>query len=190
MHGIWRFDASGPWSAWQPAPGLAQSIALAIELDDFGSVDEAVDEGDDAVGGAHPLRHRIAAVTGNTIPLKLSTLWPPSAWRRMSFETFGAGTITDARDGPPSVPSGTSSESPGPRETGQHRTPPTAGDHRVSPATAALAASHLRPPGASIPPWCACLRPNLSSGAFGLITAPLTASTDGSSASRRVSPFR
>ena len=77
MHGIWRFDASGPWSAWQPAPGLAQSIALAIDLDDFGSVDEAVDEGDDAVGGAHPLRHRIAAVTGNTISflITLESKW-------------------------------------------------------------------------------------------------------------------
>ena len=73
LPGIWRFDASGPWSAWQPALGLAQSIALAIELDDFGSVDEAVDEGDDAVGGTHPLRHRIAAVTGNTISFLITT---------------------------------------------------------------------------------------------------------------------
>ena len=71
LPGIWRFDASGPWSAWQPALGLAQSIALAIELDDFGSVDEAVDEGDDAVGGTHPLRHRIAAVTGNRISFEV-----------------------------------------------------------------------------------------------------------------------
>ena len=32
-------------------PGLSESIAFAVELDDFGAVDKAVDEGDDA-GGA------------------------------------------------------------------------------------------------------------------------------------------
>ena len=80
----------------------------------------------------------------------------------------------------PLPPCGSSSGPLDPRESGRHRTPPTAADHRVSPATAALAASHLRPPGASIPPWCACLRPSMSSGAFRLLTA---ASTDGSSAS-------
>ena len=74
------------------------------------------------------------------------------------------------RSGSLSLPCGRPSGSPSRREAGRHRTSPTPEDHRVSPATAVLAGSHLRPPRASIPPWCACLRPGLSSGAFGLLT--------------------
>ena len=39
--------------------GLTESIAFAVELDDFGTVDETVDEGDDMGGGGEhvgPLR--------------------------------------------------------------------------------------------------------------------------------------
>ena len=100
-----------------------------------------------------------------------------------ALATLGAGTIIDVRNGSPSLPCGSSSGSPNPRETGWHRTSPTPGDHRVSPATATLAGSHLRPPGTSIPLWCACLRPSLSSGAFRLLTAASAASTYGLSAS-------
>ena len=31
--------------------GLSESIAFAVELDDFGAMDESVDEGDDTGGG-------------------------------------------------------------------------------------------------------------------------------------------
>ena len=103
--------------------------------------------------------------------------------------TFGAGTIIDVRNGSPSLPCGSSSGLPDHREAGRHRTSPTPGDHRVSPATAALVGSHLRPPGASIPPWCACLRPGLSSGAFRSLTVTSAASTNGWSASGHV-PLR
>ena len=102
---------------------------------------------------------------------------------------FVAGTIIDCRNATPSPPCGTYPGSPDPREAGRHRTFPTPGDHRVSAATAALAGSHLQPPGASIPPSCACLRPGLSSGAFRLLTAAPAASTDTSSASGHV-PLR
>ena len=97
--------------------------------------------------------------------------------------TFVAGMIIDVWSGSPSMPCGRSSRSPDPRETGRHRDSPTRRDLRVSPATAVLGRSHHRPPGARNPLLCACLRPGLSSGAFGLLTAPLTASTNGSSAS-------
>ena len=76
-----------------------------------------------------------------------------------------------------------------PQEAGRHRTSPTPEDHRDSPATAVLAGSQLRPPGASIPPWCACLRPGLSSGAFRSLTVTSAASTNGWSASGHV-PLR
>ena len=89
-----------------------------------------------------------------------------------ALATLGAGTIIRGWHGSPSLPCGRPSGSPSPREAGRHRTSPTPRDHRVSPATAALAGYHLRPPGASIPPWCACLRLGLSSGAFRLLTAP------------------
>ena len=36
-------------------PGLTESMALAVELDDFAAVDEAVDEGDDAGGAGEPV---------------------------------------------------------------------------------------------------------------------------------------
>ena len=108
----------------------------------------------------------------------------PSQYIRSEHAQFlrrlGQGRSSTSGTRCPLPPCGSSSGSLDPRESGQHRRPPTAADHRVSPATAALAASHLRPPGASIPPWCACLRPSMSSGAFRLLTA---ASTDGSSAS-------
>ena len=65
--------------------------------------------------------------------------------------TFVAGTIIDCRNATPSPPCESSSGSPDPRETRRHRTSPTPENHRVSPATAALVGSHLRPPDASIP---------------------------------------
>ena len=106
------------------------------------------------------------------------------AGRIPQFRTmFGAGTIIDVRSGSPSLPSGTLSRSPGPRETGPYRKSSTPRAHRYSLATAAIGGSHHTLPGAGIPPWYASLRPGLSSGAFGLLTAPLTASTNGSSAS-------
>ena len=86
----------------------------------------------------------------------------------------------------PLPPCGSLSGSLDPRESRRHRTSPTPGDHRVSPATAALAGSHLRPPGARIPPSCACLRQSLSSGAFRLLTADFATSTHRSPASEHV----
>ena len=75
--------------------------------------------------------------------------------RNEGLRVLGADTIIDVRNGSPSLPCSSSSGSPDLREAGRHRTSPTPGDHRVSPATAGLVGSHLRPPGASIPPWCA-----------------------------------
>ena len=80
-------------------------------------------------------------------------------------------------------PCRTSCGSPGSRETGRHRGSPTPRDLRVSAETGTLCGSHDRLPGARIPPWCACLRPGLSSGAFRSLTAASAASTDGWSAS-------
>ena len=62
IHGTWRYGASGPWSAWRPAPWPravdsssrrgGQSVYLRqTTKSSFGAVDEAVDEGDDAGGG-------------------------------------------------------------------------------------------------------------------------------------------
>ena len=70
MHGTWRLDAIGPSSAWRPAPWpravdssrhrAGRSVYLRqTTKSPFGTVDEAVDEGDDAGGGgehAGPLR--------------------------------------------------------------------------------------------------------------------------------------
>ena len=99
-------------------------------------------------------------------PLKLSTLWPPSAWRRMSFETFGAGTIIDCRNATPSPPYGTSPGSPDPRETGRHRASPTTRHLRATPATATLRASHYRPLGVRIPSVVRLPAPGLEFGCF------------------------
>ena len=51
MHGVGASTRAGPGTPGGLLLGRAQSIALAVELDDFGAMDEAVDEGDDAGGG-------------------------------------------------------------------------------------------------------------------------------------------
>ena len=97
--------------------------------------------------------------------------------------TFGPGTIIGGpgrRYGHLAV---LRADPPDPRETGR------IGDLRLREISvfqrklelsAAPTTAHLM---SGSPPWCACLRPGLSSGAFGLLTAPLTASTDGSTPS-------
>ena len=123
------------------------------------------------VAAPGPSSQRTSASTAAHLGLDAVAL-SRSVGRATDAGMFGAGTIIDVRNGSHSLPCGSSSGSPNPRETGWHRTSPTPGDHRVSPATATLAGSHLRPPGTSIPLWCACLRLGLSSGAFRLLTAP------------------
>ena len=69
-------------------------------------------------------------------------------------------------------PCGSSSGSSDPRESRPHPTSPATGNRRVFPATTALRRYNHRPPCASIPPSCACLRSGLSPGAFRSLTAP------------------
>ena len=72
----------------------------------------------------------------------------------------------------PLPPCGSLSGSLDPRESGQHRRPPTSGDLRGYPATAALPGSHSSPLGVRITPWPARVRPGLNTDAFGSLTPP------------------
>ena len=69
---------------------------------------------------------------------------------------WGAGRLGQERSSTsgtrcPSPPCGSLSGSLDPRESGQHRRPPTSGDLRGYPATATLGGSHHRTPGVRIP---------------------------------------
>ena len=68
------------------------------------------------------------------------------ALRSPDCGTFGAGTVIDGRSRSPSLPCGTTSRSPDPREFRLPRISPERGKHRVSRATAALGRSNHRPP--------------------------------------------
>ena len=105
-------------------------------------------------------------------PLSPLAVTPPWASERSRTGTCGAGTIIDGRRGLPWQPCESSSGSSDPRETRPLRSSPAPGHHRVSPATTALRRSSHRPPCASVPPSCACLRSGLSPGAFRPLTAP------------------
>ena len=100
-------------------------------------------------------------------------------------DSFGAGTIIDARNAIAAVRSFV--RPPGPRETTRNLGCPTPEDLRPLPGVPNFRCPRSpRPPSVRNRHRCDCTRPSLTTGAFGLLTVPSVTSTHVSSASGHI----
>ena len=112
------------------------------------------------------------------IPSPTRPVWPNHGVWHPRLGMFGAETIIDAQNEPPSPARGVSFGSTDPEKRGRIARRRRGDFTAIGDNWDSVCGSRDRPPDVSIPLPCAGARPNMIPDAFGLLTAPFVAAAD------------